>query len=73
MQIRQLRYQKSMDISVFHNYPAKEEVAYTPDEDEIIAEHLRSDQLMEQEDDTEELPRVMSSQALDSIQTLEVF
>ena len=73
LQIRQLRYQNPMDIRVLFNYPAEEEVAYTPDEDDIIAEHLRSDQVEEQEDDTEELPRVMSSQALDATQTLEYF
>ena len=73
LQIRQLRYQNPMDIRVLLNYPAEEEVAYTPDEDDIIAEHLRSDQVEEQEDDTEELPRVMSSQALDATQTLEYF
>ena len=62
-----------MDIRVLLNYPAEEEVAYTPDEDDIIAEHLRSDHVGGNEDDTEELPRVMSSQALDATQTLEYF
>uniref|UniRef100_A0AAV1V1R0 EKC/KEOPS complex subunit GON7 n=1 Tax=Peronospora matthiolae TaxID=2874970 RepID=A0AAV1V1R0_9STRA len=60
-----------MDIRVLINYPADEEVAYTPDDDEIIAEHLRFNQIEEQEDDTEALPRVMSSQALNATQTLE--
>ena len=72
LQIRQLRYQNPMDIRVLLNHPAEEEVAYIPDED-FIAEHLRSDQAEEQEDDTEELPRVMSSHALDATQTLEYF
>ena len=54
-QTLQLRFQNPTDIRVLLNYLAKEEVAYTPDEDEIIAEHLRSDQVDEQEDDTEEL------------------
>ena len=62
-----------MDIRVIIHYPAEEEVTYTPDEDEIIADHLRSDQVEEQKDDTEELPRVMSYQALDAMHTLKYF
>ena len=54
-QTLQVQFQNPTDIRVLLNYIAKEEVAYTPDEDEIIAEHLRSDQVNEQEDDTEEL------------------
>ena len=68
-----MRYQYPMDLIVLLNYPAEEDVAYTPVKDDIIDEHLRSDQVEEQKDDTEELPRVMSFQALDSTQTLGSF
>ena len=66
-QIKQLRYDDPMDVSNFLNYPAEQQITYTPTEDDIIQEvrgAYSATEDCEEIDDSEEIPKVTTSEAI---------
>lgn len=73
-QIRRLRYSNPMKIENLLNYPGEEEVAFEPTEEDIIESLKQVESSNSDADDNSiELPRVSTTDALESLKTLEAF
>ncbi len=76
IQIQQLAYANPMDIRNLLNYPEEQIITWMPSEEEIveqISRDEREESNADEEDDSEEIPKVKHQDAIKMLESLKVF
>ncbi|KAL6561975.1 hypothetical protein OROGR_002982 [Orobanche gracilis] len=76
--IRNMRYKNPMNVNELLDFQAEQEVCYTPTEQDIVDTIIsqsdkKASEVDEDDDDSQEIPKIPISSAIQMLQSIEIF
>ncbi|KAL6550008.1 hypothetical protein OROMI_020496 [Orobanche minor] len=73
-----MKYKNPMDVNQLLDFPAEQEICYTPTEQDIIdtmmsRSNKNASEVDEEDDDSHEIPKIPVSSAIQMLQSIKIF